>query len=150
MAISKCRHMSSLNSCLHFYFCITEFTSVFAFIGVGQVIGNRLVRLNLRNTAWVVAFQDAADLFGKGKLDLLGNLLVFDNGDGHMRIDQADDVHVDIGNVVDFDQILLAQLVAADILDQRCCVVDGLKVQCVEYLPASACCDMVDDNTSDN
>ena len=66
----------------------------------------------------VAAFDDIFDLFGKYQFFLLYDLTVFDDVDGDVVVDVAENIEVDgVERSLDLDDVFPAHLVALRVLD---------------------------------
>ena len=68
----------------------------------------------------VAAFDDVFDLFGKYQYLLLYDLTIFDDIDGDVMVDKAENVEVEHVDIAFYLQnVLFAHLIAAGVLDDR-------------------------------
>ena len=80
----------------------------------------------------VAAFDDVFDLFGKYQYLLLYDLTIFDDIDGDVMVDKAENVEVEHVDIAFYLQnVLFAHLVAARVFDDRNGAVELIELQMV-------------------
>ncbi len=95
----------------------------------------------------VLAPDDVGHFLRHLEFDLLDGLAILNDVDRGVGVNQSEEVVVDVDDIVDFDDILLAHFLAVGIADERYIIVGLVKVQIVEHGDAVACLDVVDNNT---
>ena len=81
------------------------------------------------------------------QLHFLDGFAIFDDVDRGVRVNQSEEIVVDVDDIVDFDDVLLAHLLAVRVADERDIIIGLVKVQVIEHLDAISGGNVVDDNT---
>jgi len=95
----------------------------------------------------VLATDNVGHLCRNLQFHLLDGLPVLNDVDCGIRIDKSEEVVVNIDDVIDFDNVLLAHFLAIGVHDEGHVVFGLVEVQIVEHRDAVSCLDVVDDNT---
>ena len=115
-----------------------------------------MLQLLLRggDAAGVLAADDVGHALGQGQVLALDQLAVADDVDGDAGIDVAQHIEVDVDDLADLDDVLLALLLALGVLDHGHGAVQLAQVQDVVDVHAAARSDVVEHdavaNLSDN
>ena len=99
------------------------------------------------DAARVLAADDVLHGVGDLQFHFLDCLAVLDYVDRCVRVDEPEEVVVDVDDVVDFDDVFLAHLLAVGVADERDIIIGRVKVQIVEHLDAVSGGDVVDYNS---
>ena len=111
-------------------FLFAVFTSVNFILRIGKDKYLIQTLLNGSNAARIFALDDVCDLFWKFQDSFFNNLLVFDDVDGDVVIDEAEDVQIKIlDRAFYFNDVLDAHLVALCIFDDGNSTVKFIKFQ---------------------
>ena len=100
------------------------------------------------DAARVLAVNDIGDCLWDLQFHFLHRFAVFDDIDGGVRIDEAEEVVVDVNDLVDFDDVFFAHLQTEGVHNEGHVVVGVFEVQVVENGHAISGFDVVNDDTS--
>ena len=92
--------------------------------------------------------DDVGDGFRNLQFHLFHRFAVFNNVYRSIGVNKAEEVVVDINNLIDLDDVLLAHFQTEGIHNEGHIVVGVFQMQVVKYGHAISGFDMVDDNTS--
>ena len=126
---------------------VAVLTAVGAFLLVNEVEYMREVVLHGGDAARVFATDDVFHAVGHFQFHLLDGLPLLDDVHRGVRVDQTEEVVVDVDDIVDFDDVFLSHLFAVGVADERDIIIGLVKVQIIEHLDAVAGGNVVDDNT---
>ena len=120
--------------------------AVDAFFPVGEFEDLGQLLFGGGDAAGVGAADDAGDIFGDIQMLALDGFAVADDIDGHIRVNVADRVKIQIDDLVDFDDVLFAHFYAVRVLDDGDRTVQLRQIQDIIQRHALTGGDMVDDN----
>jgi len=121
--------------------------AVGAFFFVHEMEDVREIVLHRGDAARVLATDDIFHSVRYLQLHFLNGFPVFDDVHRRIRVNQSQEIIVDVDDIVDFDDVLFAHLLAVSVADERNIIIGFVKVQIIEHLDAISGGNVVDDNT---
>ena len=126
---------------------VAIFTAIRALFLVHEMEDVVEIVLHGGDAARIFAFDDVGHLLGHLEFHLLDGFAVFNDVDGGVRVDEAEEVVVDVDDVVDLDDVFFAHLGTVGVHDEGDVVFRLVKVKVVEHSDAIAGLDVVDDDS---
>ncbi len=126
---------------------VAVLATVGAFLLIHKMEDVREIVLHGGDAARVLAADDVLHSVRHFQLHLLDGLPLLDDVHRGVRVDQPEEIVVDVDDIVDLDDVLLAHLLAVGVADERDIIIGLVKVQIVEHLDSVAGGNVVDDNT---
>ena len=126
---------------------VAIFATIGALLLVHEMENVREIVLHGSDAARVLAADDILHSVRHFQLHLLDGLPLLDDVHRGVRVDQPEEVVVDVDDIVDFDDVFLSHLLAVGVADERDIIIGLVKVQVIEHLDSVAGGNVVDDNT---
>lgn len=120
--------------------------AVDAFFPVGEFEDLGQLLFGGGDAAGVGAADDAGDIFGDIQMLALDGFAVADDIDGHIRVNVADRVKIQIDDLIDFDDVLFAHFYTVRVLNDGHRTVQLRQIQNIIQRHTLTGGDMVDDN----
>ena len=126
---------------------VAVFAAVGAFFLVYEMEDVREVVLHGGDATRILATDDILHSVRYFQLHLLDGFPVFDDVHRRVRVNQSQEIVVDVNDIVDLDNVFLAHLLTVGVADEGDIIIGLVEVQIIEHLDAISGGNVVDDNT---